>query len=790
MLVSPKLRQIFLRVIAARYAIVGAFLLLTLAGIYGALRIPTDSSIDRLIVAGDPVAQATQAFEKVYPPAEQALILLEAPDPLSQEVLQGADALEAALGKIPHVGAHSVLTLFYRSAPPAAISAEDAARLRTFATGTSMFRRSSLLGDHFLGIGLDLHVASPAERDDALAAIDALVLPLDAAGKPDAARPSAARPNAARPFSAVRRVGEPWLDAWLERQTGASTKKSMPLFGGFLMVLVFVVFRSWRALAAIIITLGAVVAIAVGIGSVFGFTNSVVSTLVPLTVMVTATATLVYIHSRYMQPDQVQAPLEHHAGALANKFLPCTASMFATAVGFAALAVSDIRPVREMGLWTAAGLIVAWVGCFTLFPALQSLLRAPRLEASSGEDGWFAALVDVLVPATRRHRWLLVSIAVAVMLCGAAALFGIPGKLAPMQLETDALTYVNPHVRVAEDTRRFQESNGLDVDDLWLHTQPDHALDPEFLRAVEILTRRLEEHRGIDSVDGPTTVLRFVRYIQTGSDQLPMAPDAWPKLAEDLQQILLTEPNARNYVDITNLSSVRLSIRGRGELFGPTGAMRRFVLSTWAEVQAAQAALHDVKGELAGQGVLSGTITERLLPTLMQSFAITASVIFLAFLVVFRSPSARLMTMIPSFFAILSVFIVMRFAGIPLNIATILIGSTILGATENDQVHFFYHLQEGRDGIAHPAGPRSTVATEQALRHAMLTAGRPILFATLINTSGFLALALSDLPPMRQFGTVSASAFVLALLADFTALPAALWILSRDKPLVASARQA
>jgi uncharacterized protein len=277
-------------------------------------------------------------------------------------------------------------------------------------------------------------------------------------------------------------------------------------------------------------------------------------------------------------------------------------------------------------------------------------------------------------------------------------------------------------------------------------------------------------------------VLRFVRYIQTGSDQLPTAPDAWPKLADDLQQILLTEPNARNYVDITNLSSVRLAVRGRGELFGPTGAMRRFVLSTWAQVQASEPALRDVKGELAGQGVLSGTITERLLPTLMQSFAITASVIFLAFLVVFRSPSARLMTMIPSFFAILSVFIVMRFTAIPLNIATILIGSTILGATENDQVHFFYHLQEGREGASHPGGPRSIAATGHALRHAMLTAGRPILFATLINTSGFLALALSDLPPMRQFGTVSASAFVLALLADFTALPAALWILSRDKP--------
>ena len=127
------------------------------------------------------------------------------------------------------------------------------------------------------------------------------------------------------------------------------------------------------------------------------------------------------------------------------------------------------------------------------------------------------------------------------------------------------------------------------------------------------------------------------------------------------------------------------------------------------------------------------------------------------------------MTMIPSLFAILSVFLVMRLGGIPLNIATILIGSTVLGATENDQIHFFYHYHEGR--------LTGSIAT--ALRHAMLIAGRPILFATLINASGFLALALSDLPPMRQFGIVSSSAFVLALLADFTALPGALWMLSR-----------
>lgn len=754
---SPELLWIFRRVLTWRGWIVGAFTILAAAGIGGATRIPTDSAIERLVVAGDPVAQATLEFERLFPEGEQALIMLEAPDPLNVAALRSAEQIEHELDKIPHVEAHSLLTLSDRTGSSTSIALKDAAHIRAFATATSLFRRAGLLGEHYLGIALQLRVKSPAERDVALAAIDALVLPLEQSGGV---------------FTAVRRVGTPWLNAWLERQTRTATRKFMPLFGIFLMTLVVIIYRSWRALAAIVFTLGAVVAMAVGLGDLFGWPNTLVSTLVPLTVMVTTTATLVYIHSRYMEADGAATPLDHHTRALANKFLPCTASMFATAVGFAALAVSDIRPVREMGLWTACGLIVAWISCFTLFPALQSLLRAPLRSARTPAGKWFPGFIDQLIPWTHRYRWPLVAGACVLMLGGAASLFGIPGKLAPLALETDALTYVNPSERVAQDTRRFEQSNGLDVIDLWLQTRPGHALDPEFLHAVERLIQRLEQHPGVDAVDGPTSVLRWARYIESGSDHLPTTPAEWPKLAADLEQILLTEPGARDYVDVTSLSSVRINIRGRGEKFGPAGAMRNFVERTWTAAQAQDSALAAVRGRLAGKGVLSGEITERLLPTLTQSFALTASVIFLAFLLVFRSPSARLMTMIPSLFAILCVFMVMRGASVPLNIATILIGSTVLGATENDQVHFFYHFHEGR-------GSGSTTA---ALRHALLVAGRPILFATLINTSGFLALALSDLPPMRQFGIVSASAFVLALVADFTALPAALWILSRQEP--------
>jgi hypothetical protein len=46
--------------------------------------------------------------------------------------------------------------------------------------------------------------------------------------------------KAGKPFTAIRRVGSPWLDAWLEKQTGSATKRSMPLFGIFLMTLLVI----------------------------------------------------------------------------------------------------------------------------------------------------------------------------------------------------------------------------------------------------------------------------------------------------------------------------------------------------------------------------------------------------------------------------------------------------------------------------------------------------------------------------------------------------------------------
>ena len=62
---------------------------------------------------------------------------------------------------------------------------------------------------------------------------------------------------------------------------------------------------------------------------------------------------------------------EEAFAAKLGKALTLVATLEGETVGFAALVISDIRPIREMGVWVAVGLSFTWVVVFTLFPALQ-----------------------------------------------------------------------------------------------------------------------------------------------------------------------------------------------------------------------------------------------------------------------------------------------------------------------------------------------------------------------------------------------------------------------------------
>ena len=274
------------------------------------------------------------------------------------------------------------------------------------------------------------------------------------------------------------------------------------------------------------------------------------------------------------------------------------------------------------------------------------------------------------------------------------------------------------------------------------------------------------------SAVGPTTVLRLLQYVSGLGDRLPEDRAGLEAASAQLENLLLQEPELRSFVDVATLSETHITVLSRVDRYEGFLDLDRRIAGLWKEAVARDPALEPFRISTVGTERLQAKIAYHLVPTLVDSFLLTAAVIFLTFLLLFRSGPARLMAMIPSLFAILAMFGFMRLAGIGLNVATILIASTVLGTSENDQIHFFYHFSEAR----------RNGSVEDGLRHTLLISGRAIFFATMINAGGFLAFALSDLPSMRELGILSALAFFLSMLADFTALPAALWILGRHRP--------
>lgn len=735
------------RIVRYRVLVIAIYAILVPAAALLALRIPTEAGIERLIVPSDPDVRATRAFHAVFPEPQLALLVFESPDPWTPSELARIDRARAELARIPQVTPFSAIDALRRARPGA-----DAATLRALATGTTFFRRQGLAGDHFLTIIANLAVGSPAERDAALAAID-LALARAHAGP-------------------VRKIGTPYINAWLECEAGTTTSRAFATFAVLLVAITLLLFRSLRALVAIVLSLGTTIALALAAGALFGFAFTIVSALVPLTVMVTTLATLTYLHARFVdQPEDVSLP-DHHLYALRTKLLPITASTIAAAAGFAALSVSSIRPIRQMGLWTATGLLLAWVVAYTLFPALQRLLRTPTSRRIAIRTAAYDRVAGALPAFTYRHRTPLVAGALALCIAGIVAITGVPGLARGLPVEVDALSSIDPASAVARDTRWFRHHvMALNVARVWIHLPRPAATDPEVLQAIDRLQTALEALPDVTGVTGPTTPLRIRGYLAGRGEALPTEPEAFASAVADVEQLLLTEPDLRGFIDTANLADVQLTILFEHGNAAGYAALAHHIEDAWHDALADTPALTGARMHVVGEALLEAKVGASLVPTLAESFVLTVVVILAVFVLVFRSATERLLAMIPSVFALLGTFLGLRLFGGTLNVATIIIATTVLGTTENDQMHFFHHMHE-----------RAGAPLETRLHHTLRIAGRAIVFATIINAVGFLGLSGSSFPPLRQFGLMTASAFVLALLADFLVLPAALWLASGQRP--------
>ena len=450
----------FARVIVDRAWLILAFWLLCAPpAVYYALSVRSDNSPDRLIVEGDEDYKQTRAFQKIFPEGQYVVLLAEAGDPFAPEALARVAALENALRAVPKVKPLSALTIYRQTHPDFTASKADAAAFQAFATGTTLFKKQGLVGEGVLGIPMELQVGSRDELQGVLAAVDKAVAPFQAAPAP---------------LSAVRKIGGPYVDRYLSEETQRSTLLYMPLFGLFIVLLNLFLYRSFRTLFAFLLTIGLTVLFTQAFAGLMGFVSTIVSSLVPLTVLITCTATLVYLHSLFVDCPAGADIREHQVFALCNKFLALHGVDLRRRGGLRR--AGGVRRSGRSARWgsgSPSGMVVHVDHVVHALPGAADACcaRRPQQERRHGRrvvrPRIASCAARVLLPLA-----LVAVVPASLVLCASAsvALLGVPGVRradAPARpTRSSTSTTTSP---LYKDTRRFEATmSGLSVTEVWI----------------------------------------------------------------------------------------------------------------------------------------------------------------------------------------------------------------------------------------------------------------------------------------------------------------------------------
>jgi uncharacterized protein len=179
----------------------------------------------------------------------------------------------------------------------------------------------------------------------------------------------------------------------------------------------------------------------------------------------------------------------------------------------------------------------------------------------------------------------------------------------------------------------------------------------------------------------------------------------------------------------------------------------------------AQAAPTAVKFNVrfTGMPLIAWHLDQSVLTSQVESLVIAIVFIFLLLAWKLRSWRGGLMGLAPIVLAVALMFGIMGLTGIPVNIATVLVGAIALGIGIDYSIHFSVRFS------TYYRGP-STAA--DAVARTIQTTGLAIIINVLAVTMGFIALLFAGLVPLRQFGILIAIAMIGSGAGALSLLPA------------------
>ncbi len=573
---------------------------------------------------------------------------------------------------------------------------------------------------------------------------------------------------------AISIAGVPYMNLTLGRSMRRDLGLFLPLVILTIVVVLYAAFRwRWGVLIPFAVV-GLSVLWTLGLMAICSVPITVLSFILPVVLMAIGIADGIHVLSRYREEAGADGGKnEAILRAMRSMQRPVVMTSLTTAAGFLSLLNAYMIPQRMFGLFTSAGILFAMILSLILIPAMLRLAKVPAATTRTAtKRSPISAGLGAVVRSVIRGRWFVLVGTVVV-----AAVFAV--GISQVHIETSQRAYLGEEHPAVESLDRMDElfSGGSQIMIEIETGVADGLKNPALLEEMIALEAFLAE-RGVKKAISLANIVREMNLRFNADDPAFYAIPDDPRMVAQLLLLFTFQGGT--------LGSLALGDYSAGEVIGfhalKTGEEQvALVRDTTAYLQEHFEPFGSARlvGSTRIQSSMFSSIARSQITSMFTSIGAAGILVVL----LMDSLLAGVISLIPLLFTIVLSFGVMSYAGMSLDIATLMISSITIGIGIDYGIHY---IERAREEMSLD-GNRSA-----ALVRAARTAGRGILFNALALAGGFAILLLSAFRGMRHFGLLITMTMLISAAGALIVIPAILHafrVTFRDRSSRAQERQ-
>jgi hydrophobe/amphiphile efflux-3 (HAE3) family protein len=462
---------------------------------------------------------------------------------------------------------------------------------------------------------------------------------------------------------------------------------------------------------------------------------------------------------------ETQDQMDHGLGrkeavvkALTLVGVPCLLTSLTTAAGFTSFLATVVRPVREMGVYAAVGVIMAFVLSLIIVPIIFSFGKEKK-KSEAGKEvheryDLFDRILEKIFQINNRYPKAIIGIFVGLTLL---SVYGY----SRIEVETNSMKGLSTDLplRQAYDYIDSKMGGSMAIEMMLDTGRKDGVKDITFLRQLEQLQDHIDKH---PLTMKTTSIIDFLKKMNRAMHENSPSYYALPETsAQATEQLFLYETSGGRELDKQvsfNYDIARLNVRTQS-----LGSKEVRIFMADIDKFVKEDLNSSIKVEYTGIMTWLKAFVDMVANGQRVSFTLAFSAIAIMMIIVLRSFKLGLISMLPNLFPVLISMGFMGMAGMYMDATLMIFSAIIIGVVVDDTIHFFSRYKREFKHMG---------TYKAALKATLSTVGRPIMFTTITLVAGFSVFGLSDISSMVKFGLMAGFAFIWALLADFFLAPA------------------